>query len=146
LASPLDPDASGVIGWALSGIAAVFTGLIHYLYKRLRKLNEIETGQIVEAELQQFESQRIMPALSKLEGRLANVERLEARLGAIQTHVEHLTDGVSDLKGTVEKNAVEAAKQLTGAMNRIADQRKEDNEIQLERIDSVKELIQAQRK
>jgi len=139
LASPFDPDASGVIGWALSGIAAVFSGIIHFIYKRLRKLNAIETEQIVEDGLKEFEDTRIMPILNRLEGRVANVEKLEASLGVIKTKVESLHENV-------EKNAIETSKQLTGAMNRIADQRREDNEIQLERIDSVKELIQAQRK
>jgi hypothetical protein len=143
LASPLDPEASGVIGWALSGIAAVFTGLIHYLYRRLRKLNEIETGQIVEAGLHEFENQRIMPALTKLEGRISNVEKQEARLGAIQSKVEHLADQVGDLHIAVEKSAVEHSKQLTGCMQRIADQRKEDNERSIERMEAVKELIEA---
>jgi len=136
LASPLDPDASGVIGWALSGIATILGGIIHFLYKRLRKLNEIETGQIVEAGLQEFENTRVMPILNRLEGRISNVEKLEASLGAIKANVESLHDNV-------ERNAIEASKQLTGAMNRISEQRREDKEIQLERFDSLKELIEA---
>lgn len=110
---------------------------------RLRKLNAVETGEIVEAGLIDFENKRIMPLLNRLEGRISNVEKLENRLGAIQTNVEHLAEKVGDLHDTVEKNAQESTKQLSGAMNRLSDQRKEDMQIQLERADNLKELIEA---
>jgi len=136
LATPLDPDTHSLIGWTLSGIGTAALAMISFLYRRLRKLNEIETGQIVEAGLQEFERTKIMPVLNRLDGRVTNVEKLEASLGALNAKVE-------SLHNTVEKNATEATKQLTGAMNRLSDQRKEDKEIQLERFDGLKELIEA---
>ena len=136
LATPLDPDTHSLIGWILSGIGTAALAIISFLYRRLRKLTEIETGQIVEAGLQEFERTKIMPVLSRLDGRVTNVEKLEASMGAINAKVE-------SLHNIVEKNAAEAAKQLTGAMNRLSEQRKEDKEIQLERFDGLKELIEA---
>lgn len=141
--SPIDPESSGIIGWALGGIATGIAALISYLYRRLRRLNEIETGEIVQAEI----NKQIVPVISELKGRVSNVEKLENRLGAMQTNLEHLTGQMANVHKAVEKTAEEAAKQLTGAMNRLADQRREDKEDQLERLDerldSLKELIQA---
>ena len=136
MASPIDPDIHGVLGWALSGIGTVILSILGFVYSRLRKLNKIETEKLVEAGLQEFERTKIMPVLSRLDGRVTNVEKLEASLGAINAKVE-------SLHNTVEKNAMEATKQLTGAMNRLSDQRKEDKEIQLERFDGLKELLEA---
>ena len=143
MASPLDPEASGVIGWALSGIGTTVTGFVFWIYRRLRRLTKIEADQLISREISQFEATKIMPELKKLEHRIANVEKLEARLGSIQTHIEHVNSKVSDLHEKVAQNAADASTQLTGVMKRISDQRQEDKEIQLERLDSLKELIEA---
>ena len=110
-----------------------------WLYKRLRKLSNFEAKQIIKSDLEEFERTKLIPVINRIEGRLTNVEKLEQSLGAIRSDLGHL-------KTTVEKNAQESSAELTGAMNRLSDQRKEDREIQLERIDSLKELIEAKLK
>jgi len=143
LPSPIDPEATGVIGWALSGIGTAMAGLVAFLYRRLRKLSVIETNENIEQSLLDFENRKIVPVLKKLEDRVTNLEKLDARLGAMQADMGHLTITVETLHKTVEKNAAEASRELTGAMNRLSDQRKEDRENQAERFDSLKELIEA---
>lgn len=131
-------------------IASVLTGLtpvavvIGWFYRVVRKEQRQEALAISQKNIADFRKDEFSPELTRIDARLDMLEKHDAEFAVMKQKLDHVEDKVDQLVTSVKENAREAAQQLTGAMNRIAGQRNEDKEIQLERLDNLKELIEAQ--
>lgn len=134
------------LGSVLGPVGAALWWFWH-IVKRQHRADALE---VAEGQLDKFKADEFNPQLEQLyrvlqehNTRIDHVERFDKEFGIVKTKLEHVDQKLDGLTETVKENALESEKQLTGAMTRLSEQRKEDMQIQLERADNLKELIEA---
>lgn len=125
------------------GALAVIGGALSWFYGLIRKEHRAEAQVIAEEQVDKFKEIEFNPQLEQVYrliqqhgGRLDHVERFDKEFGILKTEVKHVGEKVDALVETVKENARESSDQLTGAMNRLGEQRREDNQFIEKLIDA----------
>lgn len=112
---------------ASAGLSVVIGGVF---MTYIRAINNRDTQGLVTSAITHFRDNEIIPALSKLALKVEEVALIASRLTAVETELASLGKTTADLTQTVNHNADNARRDLTGLGERLSRESRETTQNQ----------------